>query len=226
MDVIINWSKAVNFNQISSLCLVVASIEEEKQNELISKIDWVLLLNKLNIKHSIQIRVLTYILNYQNKKYKILFQTEEHEAVMIYLSKNIDNIIYFSTHYFIVPDDFQTCANLLKALYHYSLEKINKISEKLKYKIIDHFFISPRYYQSFSNILSAIHQIDPVTSNFIINNNLVWEKLYDSFQVEDFNDQLIGLQSLVKTINNINPTKYTKITELQFIKDIDISDNS
>ncbi|MBI3137003.1 MAG: hypothetical protein HYZ15_00300, partial [Sphingobacteriales bacterium] len=221
---IITFSENITWKQISSFCIILASIETERRNSVISKCDWVFLLNKINLNHSAQIKSLSYILNYQNKKQAILNLTLKNELLNTYLVKNKDEIVRFSTQFFIIPNDFQSCSNLITALIPHSSELCQNIVDKTKYKIIKEFNISPRYYKSFSNLLNTIYQINPLASKYIITNNLVKSALFVSFKDEGINEQLVGLQSLLDSIKNIDPLGITEITSLQCIKDLGLKD--
>jgi hypothetical protein len=217
---IIAWFKNIQGNQISSLCIIISSIENEKQNSIISKGNWIDFLDRIKINHNAQINLLSYILYYHNKKQVILKLPIANQDIFSYLENKSEEIVHYLTKYFTSPEDFQRCSNILSVLIPHSMELCRNIASKINYKIIRDFDITPRYYKSFSNLLGTINQISSVISKSIITNNLVKAKLYASFEDQSINEQLVGLQSLLDTIKNIDLLFAAKILSLQSIKDL------
>jgi predicted transcriptional regulator len=219
-DAILNFSNEISDNQIGSFCTIIASFQLEKRNEFIANINWVSMLKKLTTYYKYQIKALAYVLFYQNQKSKIFDIKMEQEVIRKYLNDYEHEIIRFSTQYFIAPDDFQSCSNLLAVLIPHSLEICRNIADNIKYKIINDFEISPRYYQSFSNLLNSLNQISsPISKNIIVNNS-VKSKLHASFEDKSINDQLEGLKSLLDSMKNIDLLVTADILALQSIKDL------
>ena len=217
---IIVFSKNLDVNQIKSFCIILASLEIEKQNLVICECNWLDLLNKINLNHSENIKTLTYILYYLNKKHEISDLPIFNQEIIVYLENNKGKIVHFSTQYFISPDNFQSCSNLLGVLIPHSYEICLNIADKIKYKIASDFIITPRYYQSFSNLLNVFNQLNPTFSKYIISNDLVKLKLHASFDDKSINGQLKNLQSLLRSIKNIDTSATIEILGLKSIKDL------
>jgi len=215
---IIEYFKNASWKEITPLCIILASISTETQNSLISKCNWIEVLNKINLNHSVQVKSLSYILYYQNKKQAILKLSIANEETTVYLETNREKVIRFCTQYFISPDDFQSCSNLLNVLIPHSKDICQSITNKIKYKITRDFSITPQYYQSFSNLLNTINQINPLISKYIIKDNLVKSKLLTSFQDNSIHDQVNGIESLLNAIKNIDVLLTEEILALQSIK--------
>jgi sulfur carrier protein ThiS len=224
LNSIFNWSLDINHKELNSFCLIVSRIDEETRDNIVDKIDWSNLLNKLNINHRYQIRTLSNILGFQNRKYDLIPNDEDKNRVATYLTKNQDEIIRFATLHFTAPYDFQSVAYLLFYIPVYSIELSNEIVSNLHSKMITRFEILPKYFKSFSNLLNSINQINSTISENIISNESVKSKLQTSLMDTSVNEQLVGLQNLLKTINTINSSEAKELLELESVKVLNLDE--
>lgn len=224
---IIEWSRVVDVKQIIPICIIISLMEEESQNDIIRKIDWSHMVNKIVIKHQEHVKWLSYILFYNTKKQTLSNQAILTDNIKEYLEVNKKDIVSFSTQFFKSPESFQILANLLNNFGLYSENICIHISNNLKYKITTNFDITPRYYKSFSNLLGSIHKINPYVSNYIITHRIFAEKFIDSVKDESFRNQIGGFQELYSTIKTVNQKVYDRIaaTEEMRALNLDSSDN-
>ncbi len=219
-EVVINNSKNIKHNQINALCIIINSFNTDKQEFIINNIDWVSLLNKLTINHW-NVKSLSSILFFQNKKQESNYKDEAKIEIQKFLFANQREIVYHSTHFFVSPEDFFSTSKLLESLSPYDTGITFSIIGILKYKLIDYLKINPNYFLHFSGLLNIIHKISPQSSKQIIRNPLVREKIYQSLRHDEY-DEDDGVQSLLKSVRDIDPEFHNKLNSIERIENLNL----
>jgi hypothetical protein len=217
---LVNFSKMLDEKSLTPFCIILSGLEIDKQYQIVQEVDWISLLSMVHIKNSYKLKELTYILSYHIAKCDSLKKDKDDERIKAYLSLYYNEIIYFSSQYFAPPDDYQAILSLIITLQPYAMRMVDKIVVILGQKIMDRFSISPIVYHVFSNLLTTISKINFTLAQEIYNNNSVWEKLIISITTDDIRNHTLGLQSLLKSINLIVPSRYKEFATDGTVREI------
>ncbi len=224
LEDIFSYSRLITNKETASFCSLVSSLGEEKQKEVIRKIDWLELLKRQPIHHRIHIRTFTHLLGYLIQKSGEMGEDIRSEDLIREISSREAVIIQYATQYFVYPDDFQPTAKFLDVISQVDMGMAIRITKRLQYLMPRTFAISPRYFIGFANLLEVINRIKPVIAYFLVVDKSIIQKLSDSFGDEDIGEQKPGLAKLLSVIRAINPAQYKKLVEQNAGKMFDLNE--
>ena len=212
-DKFLALSHQIKGHQIRAFTFIVSKLPAANQLSVITKIPWLVLLNKAPREHHLHLNNITRLVQFYLQAKSNISDTEKKKPLLEYLKNNREDIkkmIYNTRHnnYYAFYDFILLLAGIDQS------EIADILIESLK-GFCKRFTIFPQISIYISDLLNLFYTIEPDIASKMIWHETVNQALKDFFRSERIHENPGGTKALIKAVRNSNKDLWQEV----FMKD-------